>query len=157
MQRNTQVTASTMLRTKARMFGWLSALAVVMLLLLAACGSSTTSGGGTTSNSTPTTVPTPTATSVPSPTAASGNSMEVDVTNNGSFAFSPATLTVSVGTTVTWRNTTSAPHTVTSDDGKTFNGMLSTGGTFTFMFTKAGTYAYHCNIHPYMKAMIIVH
>jgi plastocyanin len=84
--------------------------------------------------------------------------MEVTVTtdSSGKFTFSPASLTVKVGTTVTWRNSTGAPHTVTSDDGTTFNGMLPTGGTFTFTFTKAGTFPYHCNIHPYMKAMIIV-
>ena len=158
MQRNILVTASTIVRTKSRMLACFCTLAVVMLLLLTACGGgSTGSGGGSTSNPPPTTAPTPTATSAPSPTAASGNTMEVDVTNNGGFAFTPATLTVAVGTTVTWRNTTSAPHTVTSDDGKTFDGMLSTGGTYSFTFTKAGTYAYHCNIHPYMKAMIVVH
>ena len=153
MQRNTQVT--TILRTKPRTLAWFCTLTLAMLLLLAACGSST--GGGTTNNPTATTAPAPTATSAPSPTATSANTMEVDVTNNGGFAFTPSTLTVTVGTTVTWRNTTSAPHTVTSDDGTTFNGMLSTGGTFTFTFTKAGTYAYHCNIHPYMKATIVVH
>lgn len=148
MQRNTD----TVLRTKPKTLAWFCTLAVAILLLLAACGSST--GGGTTNTPAPTTAPT--ATSAPSPTATSGNTMEVDVTNTGGFAFSPTTLTVPVGSTVTWRNTTSAPHTVTSDDGKTFDGMLSTGGTFTFMFTKPGTYAYHCNIHPFMKAMIIV-
>jgi plastocyanin len=157
MQRNTQMTTPTILRTKPRMLVWFCTLAVAMLLLLAACGSST--GGGTTNNPTPTptTAPAPTATAAPSPTATSGNAMEVDVTNNGGFAFTPATLTVPVGTTVTWRNTTSAPHTVTSDTGNTLNGMLSTGGTYSFTFTTAGTYAYHCSIHPFMKAMIIVH
>lgn len=156
MQSNTQMITAPILRTKPRMLAWLCTFAVAMLLLLAACG--TSAGGGTTSNPTPTTVPTPTATTAPSPTAASGNTMMVSVINGSNgFAFSPASLTVAVGTTVTWQNTTSAPHTVSSDDGKTFDGMLNTGGTFSFTFTKAGTYAYHCNIHPYMKAMIIVH
>lgn len=156
MQRNTQMTTPTILRTKPRMFAWFCALIVAMLLLLAACGSST--GGGTTSNPTPTTAPAPTATTAPSPTAPSGSTnMVTAITGSSGFAFSPTTLTVSVGSTVTWQNMSSAPHTVTSDDGKTFDGMLSTGGTFTFTFTKAGTYPYHCSIHPYMKAMIIVH
>src|SRR5947207_2410474 len=100
MQRNTQV---TILRTKPRMLAWFCTLALAMLVLLAACGEST--GGGTTSNPTPTTAP--------SPTATSGSGMEVDViTGSSGFAFNPTSLTVSVGTTVTWKNTTAAPHTV---------------------------------------------
>jgi amicyanin len=81
--------------------------------------------------------------------------------SSGSFAFSPATLTIKTGTTVTWKNTTSVPHTVTSDDGKSFdsgtaNPIAAQTGTFSFTFTTAGTYAYHCEIHPFMKATIIV-
>ena len=49
----------------------------------------------------------------------------------------------------------SAPHTVTSDDGQTFDsGTIAPGGTFTFKFTVAGSYPYHCNIHPYMRATV---
>jgi amicyanin len=81
--------------------------------------------------------------------------------SSGSFAFSPATLTIKTGTTVTWKNTTAAAHTVTSDDGKSFdsgtsNPITAQTGTFSFTFTKAGTFAYHCAIHPFMKATIIV-
>ena len=156
MQRNIPVTVSTIFRTKSKLLAWFCTLAVAMLLLLTACGGGSTGGGGTTNNPTPTTVPT--ATAAPSPTATSGSTTMVTViTGSSGFAFSPASLTVAVGTTVTWQNSTSAPHTVTSDTGNTLNGMLSTGGTYSFTFTKAGTYAYHCNIHPYMKAMIIVH
>jgi len=78
----------------------------------------------------------------------------------GSFAFSPATLTIKAGTTVTWKNNTSVSHTVTSDDGKSFDSgtsnPIAAGATFSFTFTKTGTYAYHCEIHPFMKATIIV-
>src|SRR5438128_1366690 len=146
MQKNTH----SILTTKPRTIAWFGTLALAILFLLAACGGSSTNGTG--NNPTPTTAP-PTATSAPSPTATTGSTMEVSVITDstGKFAFSPTSLTVAVGTTVTWRNTTGAPHTVTSDDGSTFNGMLSTGGTFSFTFTKAGTFAYHCNIHPYMK------
>jgi plastocyanin len=81
--------------------------------------------------------------------------------SSGSFAFSPATLTISVGTTVIWMNTTGAPHTVTSDDGKSFDSGINTpigaqGGTFSFTFTKAGTFAYHCQFHTFMMGTIIV-
>lgn len=119
-------------------------LAFAAMIVLAACGGST--GGGST--------PTPAATS-------SGPAMAVSITNSGTFAFSPATITIKVGTTVTWTNTTGAPHTVTSDDGTTFDSGINTpiaanGGTFSFTFTKAGTFTYHCQIHPFMKATVIV-
>ena len=78
-------------------------------------------------------------------------------TINGTFAFSPKTLKITVGTTVVWKNTTQVDHTATSNDGKTFNsGIIAPGGTFKFTFKKAGTFAYHCQIHPFMKATIIV-
>jgi plastocyanin len=63
-----------------------------------------------------------------------------------------------VGTQVVWTNTTDAPHTVTSDTAGVFGttGNLTTNQTFMFTFTTPGTFAYHCNIHPYMKATITV-
>ena len=81
--------------------------------------------------------------------------------SSGSFAFSPATLTIKAGTTVTWKNTTAVGHTVTSDDGKSFdsgtaNPIAAQSGTFSFTFKTPGTFAYHCSIHPFMKATIIV-
>jgi plastocyanin len=94
-----------------------------------------------------------------SPPSASASQMSVSIftDQNGLFGFSPKTLTIPVGTTVTWKNTTPVAHTVTSDDGASFDsGIVPASGTFTFTFTKAGSYAYHCNIHPYMKATIIV-
>jgi plastocyanin len=76
------------------------------------------------------------------------------------FAFSPSTLTVSAGTTIVWKNTTSTPHTVTSNDGKTFDSGNSTpinaGDTFSFKFTKVGTFNYHCSFHPSMIGTIVV-
>ena len=73
------------------------------------------------------------------------------------FAFSPNNLTVKAGTTVTWINKDSTAHTVTSDSGAfTSSGNLNTGTNYTFTFTKAGTYPYHCSIHPSMTGQIIV-
>jgi len=75
------------------------------------------------------------------------------------FAFSPATLTVKAGTTVTWTNADSAPHTVVSDAGapaQFTSQALATGSSFPFTFTQAGTYTYHCSIHPSMKGTVIV-
>ena len=90
-------------------------------------------------------------------TAASQINVSIFIDQNGLFGFSPKALTVTVGATVTWKNTTSVAHTVTSDDGASFDsGIVPAGGTFTFTFTKAGSYAYHCDIHPYMKATVVV-
>jgi plastocyanin len=73
------------------------------------------------------------------------------------FAFAPASLTVAVGATVTWKNTDPVGHTVTADNGAFGSKTLATGSTFSQTFSKAGTYAYHCSIHTYMTATIVVH
>jgi plastocyanin len=75
------------------------------------------------------------------------------------FEFSPATLTVKTGTTVSWTNADGASHTVVSDAGAPVaftSPSLATGSSFPFTFTEAGTYPYHCSIHPSMKGTIIV-
>jgi plastocyanin len=73
------------------------------------------------------------------------------------FAFSPQTLMVAPGTTVVWTQKDSAPHTVTSDTGAwTASADLHAGQTFSHTFTKAGTFAYHCAVHPNMTATIVV-
>lgn len=75
------------------------------------------------------------------------------------FAFSPATMTVKTGTTVTWTNEDGAPHLVVADAGAPVSFMspsLSPGASYPFTFTQAGTYPYHCSIHPTMKGTIIV-
>lgn len=72
------------------------------------------------------------------------------------FAFSPATITVPVGTKVTWTNQDPATHTVTSDTGAFDSKNLTTGSTFSFTFSQAGSFAYHCNIHTRMTATILV-
>jgi plastocyanin len=73
-----------------------------------------------------------------------------------SMAFIPASLTVPVGTTVKWKNKDAITHTVTSDTGAWDSGNITGGGTFSFPFTAAGTYHYHCSIHPNMLGTIIV-
>jgi plastocyanin len=74
------------------------------------------------------------------------------------FAFAPAALTVKVGTTVTWTNDDTDAHTVTSQaaGGPLQSQALATGQTFSYTFTKAGTYAYLCTIHPFMVATVTV-
>ena len=80
---------------------------------------------------------------------------EVKIDN---FSFGPASLTVSVGSTVTWTNRDDIPHTVISyDDPKAFKPkVLDTDEKFSFTFTKAGTYAYFCSVHPKMTGEVIV-
>ncbi len=77
-------------------------------------------------------------------------------TVNGIFAFMPKTLKIVHGTTVKWTNTTTVTHTVTSDTGLFNSGLIAPGGTFSFTFKRAGTFTYHCTIHPFMKGKIVV-
>jgi plastocyanin len=73
------------------------------------------------------------------------------------FAFVPPNLSVVSGTTVTWTNDDDVNHTVTSDDGSTFDsGAFSHGLTFKFTAGQPGTYTYTCRIHPFMKATLTV-
>jgi plastocyanin len=72
------------------------------------------------------------------------------------FSFSPATITVPVGTTVRWTNRDDIPHTVVSDDKVFKSKALDTDEAFTYTFTKPGTYGYFCSIHPKMIAKVVV-
>jgi len=74
------------------------------------------------------------------------------------FAFSPASVTVSVGDTVTWMNNDAGvPHTVSSDSGgELASGQLAGGASYQKAFSAAGSYAYHCDIHPSMTALVVV-
>jgi len=78
---------------------------------------------------------------------------EVKIDN---FSFGPATLTVAVGTSVTWTNRDDIPHTVVSTDGAFKSKVLDTDEKFSFTFSKAGTYPYFCSIHPKMTGKVIV-
>jgi plastocyanin len=132
---------------------WLSLLTLGLVLTLAACGSApSTTGTGTTPTAAPTATPTANPTPTPTPTTASSSGNSVSIMN---FSFNPNSLTVKVGTKVTWTNHDSVTHTVTADQGA-FNSPVAPGSSFSFTFTKAGTYAYHCSIHPSMTATIIV-
>jgi plastocyanin len=85
--------------------------------------------------------------------AAAGAGASVTIAD---FSFSPSSLSVPAGTTVTWTNNDSTAHTVTLDDGSASSGDIATGSTFQHTFTAAGTYTYHCKIHPTMTATIVV-
>lgn len=70
------------------------------------------------------------------------------------FKFVPETLTVNVGDTVEWKNEDITSHTAT---GKSFDSKnLDPKASWKYVAGKQGTYAYICNFHPTMKAVLIV-
>jgi plastocyanin len=79
--------------------------------------------------------------------------MEVKIDN---FSFGPTTLTVPVGTTVTWTNRDDIPHTVVSTEGAFKSKVLDTDEKFAFTFNKPGSYSYFCSIHPKMTGKVVV-
>jgi plastocyanin len=108
-------------------------LLTALTLALAACGSDeggsdTTTGGG-------------------------GGEERVEIVD---FAFSPATLTVPVGTSVTWENGDTVGHTATSDDEVWDSDTVAPGDEFSFTLDEAGTFSYFCKIHPSMTGSIVV-
>ena len=72
------------------------------------------------------------------------------------YAFSPATLTVKVGDKVTWTNQDSVGHSATADDNSFDTGVIAQGQSGSTTFSKAGTYTYHCSVHPSMHGTIVV-
>ena len=72
------------------------------------------------------------------------------------FSFTPATLTVPVGATVTWVNNDDIPHNIVSSEQKFKSKPLDTDDKFSFTFTAAGTYQYFCGLHPKMVGKIVV-
>ena len=78
---------------------------------------------------------------------------EVKIDN---FSFGPETLTVTVGTTVTWTNRDDIPHTVVSTDGVFKSKVRDTDEKFSYTFAKAETYPYYCSVHPKMTGKVVV-
>ena len=112
-------------------------LLAVVGTLAAGCGGGGSSSGG----------------SGPTSTAGGqggGNAVTID-----NLAFSPKTLTLKTGQQVTWTNKQDIAHTVTADGGA-FDHQMPPGATFSFTFDKAGSFPYHCTIHPSMTATIQV-
>jgi len=72
------------------------------------------------------------------------------------FTFSPATLTIPVGTTVTWVNGDDIPHVVAEKNRVFKSKTLDTDDKFTFTFSTPGTVEYFCSLHPHMVGKIIV-
>lgn len=85
--------------------------------------------------------------------AARAGEARVSVEN---FTFTPASLTVEVGTTVTWTNADDIPHAVAASDKSFRSRALDTDEHFSFTFRQPGAYAYFCSLHPHMTGQIIV-
>ena len=131
---------------------------LVAAVALAGCGKISNSYGQTN--------PSGGGAATPMPTMSSGGGAVTPATGHSvaiqGFAFSPQTLTVKAGTTVTWTNGDSATHDVASTNGPATDasttdlfssGPLGSGQSFSFTFTKAGTYYYECTIHAAMASM----
>ena len=71
-------------------------------------------------------------------------------------AYSPDDVNIAIGESVTWTNTDSVAHTSTSDGGAWNSGTVNPGGRFSFTFQSAGTFSYHCTIHPGMVGTVVV-
>lgn len=127
-------------------------------LLLGACSS----GGASTAPSTAASAAPPAASAAASapaaggaPCAKSSATGEVSVSIKG-FVFNPANITAKVGQTITFTNEDSAPHTATLDDGSCTTPQFAGGGSNGLTFTTAGTYPFHCSVHPRMMGTITV-
>jgi plastocyanin len=89
-------------------------------------------------------------------TANAGSSAPPAAVKIDNFVFGPQTITVPVGTTVTWTNVDDIPHTAVSTDGVFKSKVMDTDEKFSYMFTKAGTYSYYCSVHPKMTGKVVV-
>ncbi len=87
------------------------------------------------------------------PGAAVIHSATVQIDN---FAFTPQNLTVTAGTTVTWKNADDSPHRVADLNGAFTSEALDTEDSYFHTFAAPGVYKYICSIHPYMKGEITV-
>ncbi len=111
------------------------------VLLLAGCG-----GGGDTGPS-----------SSNSATAASGAAATPKAVRIVDYTYKPETITVPTGTTVEFKNKDTTAHTATSTESGIFeSGAIQPGKSGSITLKKAGTFAYYCVFHPFMKGTIVV-
>ena len=102
----------------------------------------------------PAATPKPKPTPTPTPTsAATTTDLEAEIQD---FSFAPPSISVAVGSTVTWRNAGDAPHTVTASDGSFDSEMIAAGGSWARTFETAGTFTYVCAFHPQMEGVVEV-
>jgi plastocyanin len=118
-----------------------------LLMFVVACGSDSSSPAPSPASPSP----------APAPGAQTASvAIVVGAESLGNRAYNPADLDVAAGTTVTWTNTDSTSHTSTSNAARWNSGIVPPGGTFSFAFQTAGTFPYHCAIHPGMAGTVVV-
>jgi plastocyanin len=127
------------------MFGLRLVVVSTVLMTAVACG------GGSSSPA-----PSPSPSPTPTPGSSSAVAIPVGASALGKNAFSPDELQAAVGATVTWTNTDSVSHTSTSDSGVWNSGVVAPGAKFSVAFPTAGTFPYHCAIHPGMIGTVVV-
>ena len=128
-------------------------LAFVALLSAAACGSNNSNSTGTPSSTTGTGTTTTTTTTGATASASIVSGATVLTTT----AFSPNPITIKVGDSVKWTNNDTIVHTSTANNGQWNSGILNPGQSFTTpAFTTAGSFQYHCTIHPGMVGTVTV-
>jgi plastocyanin len=87
-------------------------------------------------------------------TALAAGSETIEISN---FAYSPASVTVKVGTTITFKNEESVEHTATSNTEGLFDtGTLNKGQSVRLKMNKVGTFSFHCSFHAFMHGTIKV-
>lgn len=92
------------------------------------------------------------------PSSQTGSSTPVATTSVSleNIAFNPSNISVSVGQEVTFTNNDSVTHTITADDNSFNSGNVAKGQSYKHVFNKAGTYNFHCSVHPSMKGTVSV-
>ena len=113
-----------------------------LILFVAACGSTSSSP------------------STPSTPASGGGGTPVTIVSGATTmtttAYTPNPISVGVGGSVTWTNNDTITHTATGNDNSWNSGNIAPGATFTKSFPTAGSYAYHCTLHPGMVGTVVV-
>jgi len=117
------------MRMRLRKSGWILCIAVSMVLALSALSAAQKS------------------------VAAGPPTADVKI---DTFSFTPATITVKVGTQITWTNADDIPHTVVGDGLVFKSKVLDTDEKFTWTVSKPGTFQYFCSIHPKMTGKLVV-
>jgi plastocyanin len=133
---------------------WLGGAIAVVAALASACGGSDddddeANGGDAT------TAPTAAATA-PATSGDAVRAVEGEGDPRTAWTFEPKQIDVTHGATVTFTNTGSEVHTATADDGSFDTGTLNPGDGKAVMFHEAGTFAYHCTLHPWMQGQVVV-
>lgn len=86
----------------------------------------------------------------------SSNAVSAASVSIKNMAFNPGSVSVTTGATVTWTNSDTTIHTVTADDGSFNSGNIAVGATYNKVFSTAGTFSYHCTLHPEMTGKVVV-